>query len=61
MSLANQIHPETRKRAITLASYDKERIERLLSGVRLNNPNRVEQWYWEKIIYDMERDRGFNN
>ncbi len=55
----NQVHPETRKRAIALAGYDKQRIERLLNGVRLKNPDRSEQWYWEKILYDMERDRGF--
>ena len=58
-SFDNQVHPETRKRAIAFAGYDKGRIERLLNSVRLNNPNRSEQWYWEKILYDMERDRGF--
>jgi hypothetical protein len=35
-----------------------ERIERLLEIARRNNPERTEQWYWEKILYDMERDRG---
>jgi Zn-dependent protease len=56
---STQVHPETRKRAIALAGYEKQRIERLLNSVRLKNPDRSEQWYWEKIIYDMERDRGF--
>jgi hypothetical protein len=23
-----------------------------------NNPDRAEQWYWEKILSDLERDRG---
>lgn len=55
----NQINPETRNRAIALANYDKTRIERLLNFVRRNHPNQSEQWYWEKILYDMERDRGF--
>jgi hypothetical protein len=59
VNFGNQVNPETRKRAIALASYDKERIERLLKGARLKNPDRSEQWYWEKILYDMERDRGF--
>jgi hypothetical protein len=53
------VNPETRKRAIAFAGYDKSRIERLLSSVRRNHPNKSEQWYWEKILYDMERDRGF--
>jgi Zn-dependent protease len=56
---SSQVDPETRKRAIAFAGYDKERIERLLNGARLKNPDRSEQWYWEKILYDMERDRGF--
>jgi hypothetical protein len=38
-------------------SHDMERIERLLNGARLKHPDRLEQWYWEKILYDMERDR----
>jgi Zn-dependent protease len=59
VAFINQVHPATRKRAIVLAGYDKKRIERLLHDVRRKNPNRLEQWYWEKILYDMERDRGF--
>lgn len=55
----SQVDPEIRKRAIAFAGYDKERVERLLNGARLKNPDRSEQWYWEKILYDMERDRGF--
>jgi Zn-dependent protease len=58
-NISSQVDPETRKRAIAFAGYDKERIERLLNGARLKNPDRSEQWYWEKILYDMERDRGF--
>jgi Zn-dependent protease len=57
VNLLNQVHPETRKRAIVLAGHDMERIERLLNGARLKHPDRLEQWYWEKILYDMERDR----
>jgi Zn-dependent protease len=59
VSFIDKVHPETRKRTIAFAGYDKERIERLLNDVRRKNPDRSEQWYWEKILYDMERDRGF--
>jgi hypothetical protein len=52
------IDPETRRRTIVIAGHDMERIERLLEIARRNNPDRTEQWYWEKILYDMERDRG---
>jgi hypothetical protein len=53
------VNTETRNRAIAFAGYDKSRVERLLNSVRRNHPNKSEQWYWEKILYDMERDRGF--
>lgn len=53
------VDPETRKRATAFAGYDKSRIERLLTTIRRSHPHQSEQWYWEKILYDMERDRGF--
>ena len=54
----SEVNPDTRRRAIVIAGHDMERIERLLEIARRNNPDRMEQWYWEKILYDMERDRG---
>jgi hypothetical protein len=55
--LTIQVHPDTRRRAIATAGNDLARIERLLHHTRDRNPNRTEQWYWEKILYDLERDR----
>jgi hypothetical protein len=54
----SQVDPDTRRRAIVIAGHDMERIERLLDNARRNHPDRPEQWYWEKILYDLERDRG---
>jgi hypothetical protein len=54
----SEVDAETRRRTIVIAGHDMERIERLLDIARRNNPDRSEQWYWEKILYDMERDRG---
>jgi hypothetical protein len=51
------VDPDTRRRTIVMAGHDMERIERLLDIARRNDPDRSEQWYWEKILYDMERDR----
>jgi hypothetical protein len=51
------VDPEIRRRAIILAGHDMDRIERLLEAARRNSPSESEQWYWEKILYDMERDR----
>jgi hypothetical protein len=58
ITIINQVHPETRKRAIVLAGNNMDVIERLINSVRLNHPDRSEQWYWDKILYDMERDRN---
>jgi hypothetical protein len=54
--LTIQVHPDTRRRAIVTAGNDLARIERLLNHARNHHPNRTEQWYWEKILYDLERD-----
>ncbi|GAP99129.1 hypothetical protein NIES2104_56870 [Leptolyngbya sp. NIES-2104] len=34
-------------------------IDRLLIHTRSRNPDRPEQWIWEKVICDLERDRGY--
>ncbi len=53
----DRVRPETYQRAIELIGKDLQRIQRLLDGVRFNHPSRSEQWCWEKIIHDIERDR----
>jgi Zn-dependent protease len=53
----DRVHPETYQRAIELIGKDLQRIQRLLDGVWFNHPSLSEQWYWEKIIHDIERDR----
>jgi hypothetical protein len=58
-SSPDRVYPETRQRVNTLAGYDKKCIERLLSSARVSHPKKSEQWYWDKILYDLERDRGF--
>jgi len=34
-----------------------ETIERYINGLKKNHPNHPEEWYLEKIIYDLNRDR----
>ncbi len=34
-----------------------ETIDRLMKSLRERHPNRSEEWYMEKLIYDLERDR----
>jgi cytochrome c-type biogenesis protein CcmH/NrfG len=35
-----------------------ETIERHITRLKKHHPNRSEEWYLEKIIYDLERDRS---
>jgi hypothetical protein len=56
--LTNLVHPDTRNRTIIMAGNDLGRVERLLNFTRLNHPGRSEQWYWDKVLYDLERDRN---
>lgn len=33
--------------------------ERLVTNLRIKNPGKPENWYWEKAIFDLERDRHY--
>ncbi len=50
------VDERVRRRTISLMNNDLERIERLLENARQRTPGKSEQWYWEKILYDLERD-----
>lgn len=34
-----------------------ETIERFIKSLKKSHPNHPEEWYLEKIIYDLDRDR----
>ncbi len=34
-----------------------ETIERYIQSLKESHPNHTEEWYLEKIIYDLDRDR----
>ena len=34
-----------------------ETIERFIKSLKESHPNHTEEWYLEKIIYDLDRDR----
>jgi hypothetical protein len=38
------------------AKGDKQLVLRLVEGVRMRHPGKTEQWYYEKVLYDLERD-----
>jgi hypothetical protein len=57
ITIPDGVRPATYQRAIELIG-NRQRIERLLTSARFKYSNRSEQWYGEKIIYDIERDCG---
>lgn len=56
---------ETPSQALKQTLYDlvgrnRELAERLIASEKEKNPGRTEKWYWEKVIYDIQRDRDRN-
>lgn len=46
------------KELLSLLHDERDTANRLLSQVKINNPNRSINWCVEKVIFDLERDRG---
>ena len=55
---SNQPRWELRQRLFRMVQGDWNLAERLLNSARMNYPGQTEDWYWEKVIYDLERDRS---
>ncbi len=45
------------KKLLAMLQGDRTGAERLLKAARQGNPGRPNEWYWEKVISDLERDR----
>jgi hypothetical protein len=52
-----KVRGSTQRRLIRLLNGDQRTAQRLLNQARLRYPNHDENWYWEKVIFDLERDR----
>lgn len=46
------------KRLMSLLHDERETANRLLSQAQKKNPHQSVDWYMEKVIYDLKRDRG---
>lgn len=53
-----QASRQLQKKLLRLLHDERDTANRLLYQVKLKNPNRSVDWYVEKVIYDLERDRG---
>lgn len=54
----NQASRKLQQKLLRLLHDDRDTASRLLSQIKIKNPNRSVDWYVEKVIYDLERDRG---
>lgn len=55
---AGRSNPKLQRRLLRLLHEDQATASRLLAQAELKNPGRPQNWYLEKVIYDLERDRG---
>jgi uncharacterized membrane protein (DUF106 family) len=49
--------PVLKKRLLQLVYSDKETANRLLHNVVKKYPHKTVNWYFEKVIHDLEQDR----
>jgi hypothetical protein len=49
--------PHLERKLIKLLNGDRRTAARLIQQSRLKDPDRAADWHWEKVIYDLERDR----
>ena len=49
---------DLQKKLLRLLHDDQDTADRLLSQVKIKNPTKPINWCVEKVIYDLERDRG---
>lgn len=53
----SSISSETKRRLLRLVNHDQRVADRLIEHAKQKYPNQSEQWIWDKVIFDLERDR----
>jgi hypothetical protein len=53
-----QASRQLQKRLMSLLHDERDTANRLLAQAQRKNPNQSVDWYAEKVIYDLKRDRG---
>ena len=49
--------PQVQRKLLRLVGDDRKIAVGLVKRLKLKNPGMPEDWYWEKAIYDLDRDR----
>lgn len=52
-----KVNASTRRKLLTMLQGDEEAAFRLIQRTEYTHPDKSEQWRWEKVIWDLERDR----
>jgi tetratricopeptide (TPR) repeat protein len=52
-----KVSPAVQQKLLRLVGDDRRIAAGLVERLRLKHPGMPEDWYWEKAIYDLERDR----
>lgn len=56
--MLSQASRKLQKKLLLLLHEDHQAATRLLTQAKFNHPHKSINWYVEKVIYDLERDRG---
>jgi hypothetical protein len=57
MSSKGKVAPHLRQKLVKSLGNNQATVDRLINNAKLRNPGEPEQWYWEKVLYELERDR----
>jgi Zn-dependent protease len=47
---------KVRNRLLGLLKNDQAALDRFLEQVQIGHPGKTDKWYWEKVLWDLERD-----
>jgi hypothetical protein len=45
------------RKLLKLVGGDRQMVDRLTKQSQVRHPDKSADWHWEKVIYDLERDR----
>ena len=51
--------PNAMRRELIRMAVSAQIADRLINNLRVKHPGETERWYWEKAIFDLERDRRY--
>ncbi|BAZ46545.1 hypothetical protein NIES4102_35810 [Chondrocystis sp. NIES-4102] len=55
----NKLGDSLEKQLLRMLHGDQKAAFRLLRSVKKNYPGKTYRWYYEKVIYDIEKDRRY--